>query len=135
MSDRIIAIRQSNLTQEECMDSMGYPYNCIGTDYYHIDDIVRFVLIESEDDQANPDNFPENIEKHFWVHEGENDEDDWMACGQLTNGSYFLFTGGCGYTGFEAAGGMTLWISRSWANLVNHAMSESIYNQYIEETT
>ena len=115
--------------------SMEYPYGYIGsyTPRYDINSILSKILVE--EGQAEAGNFPHNIAKHFWIREGQNDGDSWMACGQLTNGNYFFYTGGCDYTGFDCQGGMDLWVSASWKNIIEHAMTEEQYRLYIIQST
>jgi hypothetical protein len=96
-----------------------------------LDDIRRQILVEKE--QAEAGDFPHNIQEHFWVRGGENDGDSWLATGQLTTGAYFFYSGGCDYTGFDCQGGMSLWISNSWENIIDHAMTEGEYELYIHQ--
>ncbi len=123
---------------EDMLDAMEYPYSCIGPENesdcwgYGIDEIRREILIEEE--EADAGDFPHNIAEHFWIREGCHDGDEWMACGLLTNGNYFFYTGGCDYTGFDCQGFMQLWVSESWKNIVDHAMTEKEYNLYVEQT-
>jgi hypothetical protein len=110
----------------------------IGTKDYLLDDIVEFIMYTPEDDEANPDDFPNNIKEIFWMNEFDDRfTDGWIACGILTNGSYFLFTAWCDerdgfYDTRESY--MRLWITGSWANIINHAMDEEIYQKYMDET-
>ena len=114
--------------------TMLYPYSCIGDEWmaYRIEDIRRPILVEEK--EADAGNFPTNIQEHFWIRPGENDGDDWLSCGVLNNGAYFFYTGGCDYTGFDCQGGMSLWVSNSWQNIVEHAMSEGEYELYLQQT-
>ncbi len=114
--------------------SMAYPYGCIGDEWmgYRLEDIRRSIPVEGE--QADAGDFPKNIQEHFWIRPGENDGDSWMACGVLTNGNYFFYTGGCDYTGFDCQGGMSLWVSNSWQSIVDHAMSRGDYALYESQT-
>ena len=114
--------------------SMAYPYSCIGDEWmaYRLDDIRRPIPVEQE--QADAGDFPKNIQEHFWIRPGENDGDAWMACGVLTNGNYFFYTGSCDYTGFDCQGSMRLWISKLWQNIVDHAMSRADYGLYESQT-
>lgn len=132
---RSSVIRKMNGVQhaEACM---LYPYNYIGEeDYgcdYALDNIRRSIMTEAA--EADAGDFPQNIQEHFWIRPGQNDGDSWMACGVLSNGNYFFFTGGCDYTGFGCRGGMNLWVSSSWGAIVEHAMCQSDYDLYVENT-
>jgi hypothetical protein len=132
-SSRDYTIVRTNKTQEKCRQEMGYPYAYINDEYetrYLLDNIRRPILAEKEEDRAEAGDFPNNIQEHFWVECGERDGQPWISCGQLTNGAYFFYTGSCDYTGFDCQGGMSLWLSTSWNNIVDHAMTEGIYEQY-----
>lgn len=133
--DRSSLIRKMNGV-EHAKGSMGYPYSYISRDEdgcnYALGDILRGIVVETE--QAEAGDFPANIREHFWVRGGERDGDSWMACGQLTSGVFFFFAGGCDYTGFDCQGGMSLWISNSWKNIVEHAMSRTDYDLYSSQT-
>jgi hypothetical protein len=125
--------KRIGMSEEECQRIMCYPYSyiCDEYSYYGYQDICRPILVEAESERAEVGDFPKNIQEHFWVREGENDGDDWISCGQLTNGAYFFYTGGCDYTGFDCQGGMTLWVSKKWENIIDHAMTEREYQAYI----
>lgn len=97
---------------------------------YALSAILSSILVEDDADQADAGDFPNNIQEFFWVRCGENDGDDWICCGILTNGAYFLYKGGCDYTGFDCQGGMELWVSKRWQNIVDHAMDEETYRLY-----
>jgi hypothetical protein len=112
---------------------MGYPYSFIGPeDDYTLDDIRREILVESE--KADTGDFPRSIREHFWIREGEKEGDSWISCGELENGAYFFYTASCDYTGFDCQGGMNLWVSSSWQNIIDHAMAEGQYYLYVEQT-
>lgn len=115
---------------------MAYPYGYIGRDEYGCDyalqDILRAIVTEPV--AADVGDFPRNIQEHFWIRGGERDGDSWLSCGVLSNGNYFFYTGGCDYTGFDCQGGMNLWVSTSWQTIVDHAMSRSDYELYVEQT-
>lgn len=133
--ERSSVIRKMNGV-EHAVVQMEYPYGYIGEDeygcHYTLEDIRRGIVVEEE--QADAGDFPNNIREHFWVRGGERDGDSWMSCGQLTNGAFFFFTGGCDYTGFDCQGGMSLWVSTSWKNIVEHAMSQADYELYEQQT-
>ena len=132
-STRDYTIRRTTKSQEMCQAEMEYPYGYIGQEYctYDLHDILRSILVEA--DQADAGDFPHNIQEHFFVQCGERDGDNWISCGLLTNGNYFFYTGGCDYTGFDCQGGMSLWVSNSWKNIVDNAMSQSDYDLYIHQ--
>ncbi len=112
---------------------MGYPYRFIGPeDGYTLESIRRGILVEKEESAAG--DFPHTIREHFWIRGGEHDGDSWISCGELDNGNYFFYTASCDYTGFDCQGGMNLWVSSSWKNIIDHAMPEGHYKLYLEQT-
>jgi hypothetical protein len=117
---------------------LAYPFSYIGRDDYGCDyaleQIRRDILVEKEEDKAGEGCFPHNIQEFFWIRPGCNEGDSWVACGVLVHGSYFFFTGGCDYTGFDCQGGMNLWVSNSWKNIVEHAMPQGLYDLYVDQT-
>jgi hypothetical protein len=132
---RDFTIRKMNGVQH-LRPSLDYPYRYIQEDEYGYDytvkDIRRPIMTDIE--EAEVGNFPSNIQEHFWIRPGRNDGDSWMACGRLTNGNYFFFTGGCDYTGFDCQGSMSLWVSSSWKNIVEQGMSRGNYELYLKQT-
>lgn len=132
---RDLTIRKMNGVQH-LRGSLDYPYGYIDQgeygDNYALQDIRRPIMTEATQAEVGP--FPTNIEEHFWIRPGHNDGDSWMACGRLTNGNYFFFTGGCDYTGFDCQGSMSLWVSSSWQNIVEQGMSRGHYELYVSQT-
>lgn len=132
---RFSVIRKMNGVQH-AVPCMQYPYGYIGRDEhgcdYALEDILRPIMVETE--MADAGNFPENIAEHYWIRPGRNDGDSWMSCGVLSNGNYFFYSGGCDYTGFGCQGGMNLWVSSSWATIVEHAMNQSDYETFMDQT-
>lgn len=128
-------IRKMNGVQHavSCLD---YPYGYIGQDDYGCDYALEDILRPMPAVAEEPDvgDFPKNIAEHYWVRPGQNDGDSWMSCGVLTNGSFFFYRAGCDYTGFGCQGGMSLWVSASWATIVNHAMGQADYDLFVEQT-
>ncbi len=133
MASRDYTIVYTTMTEEECKKIMVYPYSYINDEFetrYDLKNILRDIYIEKKEDRAEVGDFPKNIRRHFWVSCGERDERPWISCGQLDNDAYFFYTGSCDYTGFDCQGGMRLWVSTSWKNIIDHAMSQGEYEQY-----
>lgn len=78
-----------------------------------------------------------NFESHYfgiiYYLQGEHEASDWVLLCELDNGLYALVVASCSITGFEACGEATVYIS-TWTNIINRAMSQAQYNQYIETT-
>lgn len=114
---------------------MEYPYSYVtplgpSFDYYPLEEILKPILVETPEEKADASGFPQSIQEHFWIRPGENDGDEWIACGQLKNGAYFHYQASCDYTGFDCQGGMRLWVSKSWKNILEHAMDPHIREMY-----
>lgn len=131
--------KQENVAEiAECLE---YPFSCISQptdqsyDYgYSYETIRRAIVVETPEEQADGSGFPHNIKEYFWVQEGENEGDEWLALGQLENGAFFYFTGCCDYTGFDCQGDMRLWVSNSFQNILEHAMEPWHYEKYLKQT-
>ena len=133
MTSRDYTIVYTTRTEDECKQIMSYPYCYINNEYetrYELENIRRPILAEKEEDRAEVGDFPSNIRRHFWVSCGQRDERPWVSCGQLDNDAYFFYTGSCDYTGFDCQGGMRLWVSKKWENIIDYAMSQGEYEQY-----
>ncbi len=133
MASRDYTIVYTSKTEEQCQQIMSYPYCYINDEYqthYSLENIRRNIVTEAEAERAEVGDFPNNIRRHFWVSCGQRDERPWISCGQLDNDAYFFYTGSCDYTGFDCQGGMQLWISKKWENIVDHAMNQGDYEAY-----
>jgi hypothetical protein len=132
MATRSYTIRRAKRTPDPAW--LDYPYAFIGdrlTDY-QVDDFHRSIPLDAEPADAGP--FPGNIVRYYWIYEGHNDEHPWYALGQLKSGAYFFYVAECDYTGFDCQGGMKLWVSKSFQNLIDHAMTDSEYQEYLNDT-
>lgn len=134
MSSRDYTIKHNPILQDAWRSYMEYPFSYINCEYqegYSLEDIRRDIVVEPAEERAEAGDFPNNIQELFWARIGERDERPWWCCGQLTNGAYFFYIGSCDYTGFDCQGGMSLWISKSWNNIVDHAMEQEQYETYM----
>jgi hypothetical protein len=118
-----------NLLPRSVLDE---PFGYIG-ELYDIDEFMRTLPVDTV--LSEPGDFPNNIEEFYWIKEGAHDEEFWEAVGKLTNGSYFFYTAGCDYTGFDCQGTMKLILSPYFANLVQYGMPEASYQLYDEACT
>ena len=122
---RILELRQ----QKELDPSwLEYPFSCV-TDYELTPEPIPGQPTE------DIDGFPQNIAHYYWISEGINDEKPWLTLCRLTNGVYVFYKGECDYTGFECQGNMKLYTSKDPAVLIQMAMCESDYKNYIKDTT
>lgn len=114
-------------------EKLEYPFSFIGDDNaFCVKDFVSGILTE---DQPDPGNFPHNIVEYYWIHEGCNEEEDWMCLCRLDNGNFAFYRAGCGYTGFECTGGMKLIISKDLQRLFYEGLTEfqrTKYNSYYQ---
>lgn len=131
--------KQENV--KEIAECLEYPFSCITPESqdlynygYSYESIHRPIVVETPEEQADGSGFPNNIKEYFWVQEGENDGDEWLALGQLENGAYFFYGASCDYTGFDCQGGMNLWVSSSFQNILEHAMQPCEREKYKRAT-
>lgn len=126
---------------KEMAKTLEYPFSFITqlsqdnyNSGYSYEEIHKPIVVETPEEQADGSGFPHNIKEYFWVQEGENDGDEWIALGQLENNAFFYFTGSCDYTGFDCQGDMRLWVSKSFQNILNHAMEPRHREKYQKQT-
>jgi hypothetical protein len=98
------------------------------TDCYPVKDILRQIIGEETPEVGN---FPHNILEYIWGHKGCGDYIPWLLLCRLDSGSYAYYTAACCYTGFEACGGMALYVSNSLDTLVQMAMNDIERNAYV----
>lgn len=79
-----------------------------------------------------PDVFPHNIQEYYWIQEGVSGNKSWYALGLLENNIYFLYRAYT-HTSFERDGHMDLWLSYNFADLIQHAMDNTVYTKYITD--
>ncbi len=108
---------------------LKYPFSFLRNGDYARD--VSPIVGQPDEDIGN---FPENIAEYYWVRNGANDEEPWLALCRLTNGVYVFYKGECDYTGFDCQGSMDIYASRSTDILLQYAMTTSDYQKYIADT-
>ena len=87
-----------------------------------------------------PNTFPHNIREHFWIQEGPLGQQTWISLGQLDNGLYFYYTAmsnrpdGRFFFKNAVSGFMNLWLSTSYAVLIERVMDPVTYEKYLAET-
>jgi hypothetical protein len=83
----------------------------------------------------NPGNFPYNIERIFWSHQGENDKEDWLMLALNTDNNFIFYKAACDYTGFDCQGFMKIYVAKDYKDLILYALTERDYEKYFKETT
>ena len=68
------------------------------------------------------------IARIFSYQEGENEEIEWIMCGELKDGSVFFFNGGCSFTGFDYGSGGVMTIAPHWENLFDNLVDQNIHD-------
>jgi len=123
--------RSPTLYSESNPDSekLKYPFSFYLKEHYDEDQPRSMPQVES----PPIDNFPNNIATYYWIHEGENDEEDWHALCKLTNGSYVYYHAACDYTGFDCQGWMYVYSATTPETLFQYAMTTSAYELYRRE--
>jgi hypothetical protein len=114
---------------ETYLESMEYPYSFLRNGEY--ERRVKPIPGQPEEDVGT---FPDNVAHYYWIHEGENDEEPWMAFCRLTNDVYVFYKGECDYTGFDCQGHMELYASRDPNILTMCGMNSEDYDKYVKET-
>lgn len=114
---------------DELIDSLDYPYEFLRNGEY--DNTPDDIPGQATEDVGN---FPDNVEKYYWISPGNNDECPWLTLCRLTNGLFVFYKGECDYTGFDCQGSMELYASKDAAILIKYAMTSSDYAKYIEDT-
>jgi hypothetical protein len=106
-----------------------YPFSFISNNtkngyskYYVLSQFSRGLL---DEEPIDPGNFPDNIEKYYWVHNGENDEEPWELLCKLNNGIYAYYSAWCDYTGFDCQGTMKLIVSRNLKRLFYEGLTDN----------
>ena len=123
--------RIKTVRQQEHPDAawLEYPYSFLGDGYLETHDLL-FCQTEPED----IGDFPNNVDHYYWIHEGANDEEPWIALCKLKNGVYVFYKGECDYTGFDCQGHMKLYASKNVGELIDYGMTIRDYRLYIQET-
>jgi len=89
---------------------------------------------------AYPETFPHNIQEHFWIQEATLGQPVWISLGQLDNGLYFYYTAmsnrpdGRFFFNNAVSGFMNLWLSTSYAVLIERIIDPVTYEKYMAET-
>lgn len=92
--------------------------------------------IPSQTEEVNPESviFPDSVAEYIWVHESK-DRQNWYALCRMDDGAYVFFEAHCDASGFECRGTMRLYVSKSRPYLIQFALSEVAYQQYLRDTT
>ena len=113
--------------------ALEYPFSFIGEEHYYIPHTFCKGLPDEEPLDCGA--FPNNIIEYYWIHEGENDEEDWMCLCKLNNDCYVFYSASCDYTGFDCQGGMEMIISKDINKLFNSGMCEKNRSMYFKDMT
>jgi hypothetical protein len=112
-------------------------YSALDEPFEYLDDYkLNPTTIPGEPSYENENfnDFNARIEHYFWVQEGEHDSTPWRCLVKLHDGRYAFYEAGCDYTGFDCQGYMRIWVSKSYATLINLAMDSATYLEYINNT-
>ena len=67
---------------------------------------------------------PSEVASIIKTDEGENDGNNWLAVGTLKDGSYFILSAGCDYTGWDCQAGGDSETAPTLAHLIRWHMSD-----------
>ncbi len=121
---------RQQVSVEDHLESLEYPYSFLRNGEY--DRTVNPIPGQAEEDIGT---FPDNVTHYYWIHEGENDEEPWLALCRLTNDVFVFYKGECDYTGFDCQGHMKIYASRDPNILSKYAMTSEDYSKYMKETS
>jgi hypothetical protein len=134
-NSRILTIRKSaTVNPQQIMLPLLFVNRQFG---YSVDSIFRKIFSSSEVHLGTDITFPHTIEEYFWIQEGQQGKEPWIALGLLNNGIYFLFTAFMIMpTGtFTNNGHMNLWASTRFSDIIQFAMDSPIYSLYLANTS
>ena len=134
-SNDIVEIRKSSILVSSYVLSLPYAY--IQKQYgYPVESIIRHIHCEPRIGVGRyPNTFPNTIKEYFWIYSDL--KSTWLALGILQSGFYFLYSAySTSSNPFEGKkGNMNLWIASRYENIIKFAMSDDVYNRYLEETS
>jgi len=121
---------------EHDRESFDYPFSEIGKrNYCDLPTIVHALLMQSPSDAlALAGDFPNNIDQWIWSSAGRDDEMPWVLLCRLNNGAYALYEALYECSGFTVVGDMSLTVSNDLAFIVQHAMGNYVYDEYVMDT-
>ena len=136
MSDsRIVTIRKSATKEEQ----IKFPFLFINPQFgYSVDTILKKIHTAPDLHLGKfPDTFPYTIQEYFWIKEGVQGKQPWIALGLLKGGIYFLYTAHMisPTNTFVKNGHMHLWVSTRFSDIIHFAMDFSTYSLYLSETS
>jgi hypothetical protein len=121
---------------------MDMPFMFIHEQFgFSVESIYRQLLTQSAVDLGTfPECFPNTISEYYWIQEGQPYVKPWIALGKLNTGIYFYYVAsssnddGYFFKNKKNCGMMHLWLSHSYSDLINWALSAPDYEAYISST-
>jgi hypothetical protein len=122
---------------------MDIPFMYIHKQFgYSVESIYRILLTQPTLDLGTfPDTFPNTISEYYWIQEGQPSVKPWIALGKLNSGTHFYYIAssnsdedGVFFKNKKPSGMMHLWLSNSYSDIINWAMSGPDYEAYILAT-
>lgn len=131
------------------LDALNEPFNFIKDSNYPEYDIKNIYRPTLGLNGTLPKKFIDDIKTLSWLKVYAYDYDEmkkdnlntsysdtsFHAIGQLKNKEYFYFNALSDYTGFDCQGGMAIYTSKSYKDLIQYALPDDIYNVYIKTST
>jgi hypothetical protein len=137
MSDsRILTIRKSDSVDDA---DIMFPLVFFGEKYgYSLNTIFRPIHSAPEVNLGTyPHTFPHTIQEYYWIKVGSPGINPWVALGRLEGDLYFLYTAYMVTPSNTLVnnGHMDLWISSRYSDLIQFAMDNEFYKDYISNTS
>lgn len=133
-NSRTLILRKSaNVNPEQIM----FPFMFLSSQFgFSIESIIRKIYSSPDIHIDNESTFPHNIQEYFWIREGKQGKEPWLAFGILNDGVYFFYSA---YmimptNTFINNGHMNLWLSIRFSDILMFAMDSSIYSLYLANT-
>jgi hypothetical protein len=137
MSDsRILTIRKSDSIDDA---DIMQPLMFFGEKFdYSLQSILRPIYSAPQVDLGTyPDTFPYTIQEYYWIKAGDPGLTPWIALGKLKGDIYFLYMAFMSTPSntFINNGHMDLWASYRYSDIINYAMDQALYTEYISNTS
>ena len=113
------------------LEAFKYPFSAMEYSGYDDEELIKDIPGHITADAGD---FPNSIIRVFWFREGEDDGEEWILLCLLDNGNYAYYNAWCDRSGFDCRGWMNLYVNNDYSVLINYAMGDSEYDEYMSQT-